>query len=110
MAYIGQNIKYLRNFASITQVELANVLDLNRSAIGSYEEKRSEPPYEAIIKIAHFFDVRIHDLVTVDFQVQDLLLNSVPDTKLYSIEQYREKQHLSDVNEQAIRFLRQINK
>ncbi len=108
MTFVCENIKYLRNYAGITQGDLANFVGLKKSNIGCYEERRGTPSYESIVKIAHLFEVTVHEIVTVDFKTQDILLNCIPDTKLYRISEYRERQ--SEMAEQSISLLRSLAK
>jgi transcriptional regulator with XRE-family HTH domain len=55
MSKIAKNLKVLRELKKMTQEQLADELDITRSRWGAYEEGRSEPPYDLLIKIADYF-------------------------------------------------------
>ncbi|MEM6632292.1 MAG: helix-turn-helix domain-containing protein [Bacteroidota bacterium] len=55
----GQNLRFLRKRNHLTQQSLADTLELSRHNIGSYEEGRSTPKYEALEVLADFFDITI---------------------------------------------------
>lgn len=53
-----QNIfRRLRTSAGLTQVEIAEKLEISRSTIGMYETGAREPDFETLEKIADFFNV-----------------------------------------------------
>lgn len=55
---IGERIKLLRNQKGISQDELAKVLKLGgKTTISSYENERSEPNNDLILKMAEYFHV-----------------------------------------------------
>ncbi|MCI8589301.1 MAG: helix-turn-helix transcriptional regulator [Clostridiales bacterium] len=51
-------IKTLRTAAGLTQQELANVLELDRSSVGKYESG-THPSPEVMLKISAFFNVSV---------------------------------------------------
>lgn len=57
MPYIGKQLKELRLERKMTQEQLANALDLSKSAIVQYEHNKREPNFESLIKIEKFFNV-----------------------------------------------------
>jgi transcriptional regulator with XRE-family HTH domain len=66
MFVFSKNIKVLRVKQGLSQEQLADLLGVTRSRIGSYEEGRSEPNLETLIKIASFFKLPIDALVKTD--------------------------------------------
>jgi transcriptional regulator with XRE-family HTH domain len=58
---IALNIKYLRKDKSLTQEGLAQLLDVTRAAIGSYEEGRAIPRIGLMQKMAQLLDVSLED-------------------------------------------------
>lgn len=66
MSYLSTNIKLLRRKKGLTQQELADMLDVKRASIGSYEENRSEPKLETINKACNFFQVSIDEIINKD--------------------------------------------
>lgn len=66
MAFINQNIKYLRNRDGMTQQAFADRLGIKRSALGAYEEGRAKPSYELMEKLADDFDLTFDQLIRED--------------------------------------------
>ena len=54
---IGNKLKILRKGRKITQQDLADRLDINRSSISNYETNRRTPPLKELQKICDFFGV-----------------------------------------------------
>ena len=54
---VGNKIKILRKGRKLTQQELADRLQINRSSISNYEINRRIPPLKELQKIAEFFEV-----------------------------------------------------
>ncbi len=83
MSIFSDNIRFLRGKKEKTQQELANTLKLTRSRYVSYEDGRSEPPIEILIKISKFFNLSIDLLVSVDirkYPLEDIL--KLPDNRI----------------------------
>ena len=68
MSIFSDNIKVLRGKRETTQQELADSLMITRSRYVSYEDGRSEPPYDVLIKISKYFNISIDLLLTVDIR------------------------------------------
>lgn len=60
---VGKQIKHYRKAKGWTQAELAEKLGLKRSALGAYEEGRSEPRLETLVAMAQRFNVSLDTLV-----------------------------------------------
>ena len=73
MTHIGKNIKKIRNVKGLSQQAFAELLDLTRGNISSYEESRAEPKIEIMMKIANFFSIPLSDLIEKDLSVNELL-------------------------------------
>ena len=69
---ISINIKYLRGLKNLSQESLAEELKITRSRIGAYEEARSEPPIEILIKLADYFHISIDALIRADLRKTDV--------------------------------------
>jgi DNA-binding XRE family transcriptional regulator len=69
---LARNIKKLRMFKSLNQTEFASLFDLNRPTIGSYEEGRSEPKLQTLLKIAHHYKLTVDDLVSKELTVNQI--------------------------------------
>ncbi|MFB9058227.1 XRE family transcriptional regulator [Mariniflexile ostreae] len=66
MKRIATNIKHLRTLKKLSQEVLATELNITRSRIGSYEEGRSAPTIELLIKLSDYFKLPIDILLRND--------------------------------------------
>ncbi len=57
MQTLGQKIKELRKEKGLTQIQLAEKLNVNKSTIAKYETDKIEPSLLLLKQIAIFFDV-----------------------------------------------------
>ncbi len=73
MTFFGKNIKKIRGVKRLSQQAFADLFDLKRGTLGAYEEGRSEPKLETIIRIANYFSVSIDSLLTHELTVNQLL-------------------------------------
>lgn len=73
MSFFGKNIRKIRSVKTLSQQAFAELFDLKRGTLGAYEEGRSEPKIETIIKIANYFSIPIDDLLTRELTVNELL-------------------------------------
>ena len=60
---LGKNLKLLRKTKSVTQVQLAKDLGLDKSTIACYETNRNEPNIETLKRLARYFDVTLDELL-----------------------------------------------
>ncbi|WP_108822329.1 helix-turn-helix domain-containing protein [Dysgonomonas sp. Marseille-P4361] len=73
MTQIGKNIKKIRNVMGLSQQAFADLFELTRGNISSYEEGRADPRIEVIIRIANYFSIPLSDLIQKDLSVNELL-------------------------------------
>lgn len=73
MTQVGKNIKKIRNVKGLSQQAFAELFDLTRGNISSYEEFRAEPKIEVIIQIANYFSIPLSDFIEKDLSVNELL-------------------------------------
>jgi transcriptional regulator with XRE-family HTH domain len=73
MSCFGNNIKKIRGVKGLSQQAFADLFDLKRGTLGAYEEGRSEPKIETIIKIANYFSISIDNMLTAELTVNQLL-------------------------------------
>lgn len=66
MKIISKNIRHLRQLKGLTQETLADDLKVTRSRISSYEEGRSAPTIELLIKLSDYFKLPIDILLRND--------------------------------------------
>lgn len=57
MIYFGTRLKDLRKSKRLTQLELAEAVDLVKSSISAYEKGLKYPSIEVLIKLCNFFNV-----------------------------------------------------
>lgn len=73
MSFFGKNIKKIRGVKGLSQQAFAELFALKRATLGAYEEGRSEPKIETIIKIANYFSISIDKMLTCELTVNELL-------------------------------------
>ena len=74
---ISKKIKQLREFANLTQQELADKLSISRSTLAGYESENKQPSYQVLAQIAEFFNVPTDFLLDVGvFKNWDFLLSN----------------------------------
>lgn len=66
MSILSNNIKFLRKQKKWNQTELAELLQVKRGSIASYESKNVEPRLVLILKIAKLFNISLVDLIETD--------------------------------------------
>ena len=59
---LGKKLKELRLLESLTQQQLADILQISRVNYTRYETNAVRPDYETLIKIADFYDVSLDEL------------------------------------------------
>lgn len=72
MSLFGINIKKIRQVKGLSQKAFADLFDLNRGVISSYEEGRAEPKIETILKVANHFNLSLDKLLTEPVQANQL--------------------------------------
>ena len=73
MSFFGKNIKKIRGVKAMSQHSFAELFSLKRATLGAYEEGRSEPKIDTIIKVANYFSISIDDILTKEITVNQLL-------------------------------------
>lgn len=59
---LGENLKKIRNKEKITQIEIANILGVNRSFISNIENGKNNPTLSTITNLAKALKVSIGEL------------------------------------------------
>jgi len=62
---IGERLKKLRKNKGITQIKLAEILEVQKSTVSLYETGKSDPSDKVKIKIAKYFKISLDYLVGV---------------------------------------------
>lgn len=95
---IGERLLELRKDAGLTQDELADILNINKHSISSYERDKSEPPDAIKIAIAQYFNVSIDYLLGMTDNPASVsrerkvvrLPNAFPEHSMLELQQYIE--------------------
>lgn len=66
MSFLADNLKILRTQKGLSQQKLADGLLITRSRYVKYEDGRSEPPIELLIRLSKYYNLSIDLLVSVD--------------------------------------------
>lgn len=69
----GKNLKKIRSVHGLSQQEFADIFELKRGTLGAYEENRSNPKLETVIKIANHFSIGLEELLISELTVNKLL-------------------------------------
>ena len=70
---IGKNIKKIRGVKRLSQQAFADLFGLKRGTLAAYEEGRSSPRLETVIKIASHFNIDMDELLKTELTVNRLL-------------------------------------
>ncbi len=82
---LAKNLKFLRSESGLTQSELAEKLDLQRTMISAYEDGRSEPKLSTLAILSELFVVSIDELLHHDIQLYGRRLNQNKNIKILTI-------------------------
>ncbi len=73
MTKIGSNIKKIRTTKGLSQQAFAEIFDLTRGNISSYEESRAEPRIETVVRIANYFSIPLDHFISRSLTVNEIL-------------------------------------
>jgi transcriptional regulator with XRE-family HTH domain len=73
MSFFGKNIKKIRGVKRLSQQAFSEIFSLKRATLGAYEEGRSEPKIDTIIRVANYFSITIDDILTKEITINELL-------------------------------------
>lgn len=72
MSLFSDNIRHLRVKKKVSQSVAAASLSITRDRLAKYEEGKSQPPFEILIKLSHYYHVSIDLLLTADIRKVDM--------------------------------------
>ncbi len=72
MSYFSTNLKKIRQIHNLSQSAFAELLNLNRGVISSYEEQRAQPKIETVLRIAEHFNLSSDELLSAPLTVNRL--------------------------------------
>jgi transcriptional regulator with XRE-family HTH domain len=73
MTRIGANIKKIRTAKGLSQQAFAQLFELTRGNISSYEESRAEPRIETVIQIANYFSIPLDQFIKQTLSIHEIL-------------------------------------
>lgn len=59
MSIFPQRLKELRKEKGYTQEQMANILEIGQSAYAKWENGKTEPSFESLVKLVDFFEVSL---------------------------------------------------
>lgn len=72
MNYLANNIRFLRQKRKLTQAEIEAECGLKENVLSNYENARSRPNVDILIKLSNVLRVSIDDLLLFDFENSSL--------------------------------------
>lgn len=83
MSLLSENMRFLRARLNKSQQAVADDLLITRGRYGKYEDARSDPPIEVLIRISRYYYVSIDLLVSIDIRSIPLTeLQQLPDNRI----------------------------
>lgn len=83
MSIFSDNIRCLRAKKGVSQQKIADALIMTRARYVSYEDGRSEPPIEILIRLSSYFKISIDLLVAVDIRKYSIdNITNLPDNRI----------------------------
>lgn len=76
MSLFSDNLRYLRESRSESQMQTATGLGIKRGRYETYESGKVEPPYDILVKMSRYFHVSIDLLLSVDirkYRIEEML-------------------------------------
>ena len=70
MSFFAKNLRFLRKKSGYNQDEIAVLFSKQPNTIGNWENRKSEPSVQELIKLGEFFKVGMEDLLQVDLEQQ----------------------------------------
>jgi transcriptional regulator with XRE-family HTH domain len=64
--FFSQNIKHLRKRKGLTQEQVAQALEINRSTLNNYENEVSQPTIQALLTFSKYYHIAIDTLLNID--------------------------------------------
>lgn len=97
--FFSKNLKYLRTTRKISQQQLADKLEIDRSTISRWESDEIDPSVSNVISIANLLGVSVADLVGRDLREENVYYDEFEEMFLSN------KHLLTDDDKDTIRFI-----
>jgi len=69
--FLHSNLKFFREKFSLSQQQIADLIEKKKSVIGHYERGTSFPPLDSLVRISTFFGITLDNLTMADLRRQD---------------------------------------
>ena len=70
MSFFAKNLRFLRKKGGHNQDEIAILFNKQPNTVGNWENRKSEPSVQELIKLGEFFKVGTEDLLQADLEMQ----------------------------------------
>jgi len=101
MDYLSKKIKTLRNYANLSQAQMANLLKISRVTYANIESGKRDLKKNEIEKIAHIFELSIENLLEKPVEKTKITknhpLNKMIQTILYILSQCAGKPNVGKI-------------
>ena len=78
---LNERLKALRKKKGMSQLELAEALDVSRQAVSKWESGRSAPSTENLLRLSGIYGIPLDALVNCDLPIPDLEPEAEPKKK-----------------------------
>lgn len=95
----SKNLKYLRTTRKISQQQLADKLNIDRSTISRWESNDIDPTVSNVISIANLLGIPVSDLVGIDIEQDGLYIDELEELFMQN------KHLLTDDDKDTIKFI-----
>lgn len=96
-----KNIVYIRKKHNLNQSQFAEILNLNRPIVASYEQRIAKPSIEVLMDISEKFKIDIHKILYIDLEALEFDLND--ESKVY---QAKKNTVYVDINYEIVRLVK----
>lgn len=116
MYLLGERLKDLRDEFGYDQKDMGQKLNMTPSAYGYYEQERSEPSLETLIKIAEIFNVSTDYLLGLSNTRENHVYpsksnkSSLSDAELETIQKMKENSLLEELSEDPSNNVARLNR
>lgn len=101
MKYLASNLRFLRKKKGITQNDLADKLDVQRTMISAYEDGRSEPKLMTLGKLCDVLEVGMEELLSHDIEEKGRKAIQKRGINILTIACEEEKENITLVGQKA---------
>lgn len=91
MTFLGENLKKIRQEHKLTQVELANMLNISQKSYSHWETKKTEPTLENVVKLAKIFNTTTDYFLGQTIYSKATLINFLDNYDLSNIKNWNKE-------------------